>query len=169
MLNNAQVSDAPVYLDDKSLVGVCNGFDMPELESNTIEHETLGSVGVLKLPTRGLSALDGSMTLSFPEPEIVAIFSQPNRAVTLQVHKRIDVFDGDGFNAEKSTVMITRIKAMFFKNAFASVKKNEATEDTGEFTCTSYTQRLISSDVPLVEVDLFANIYRINGADVWPQ
>lgn len=168
MLRYGQVTDAPVYLEDKELLGICNEFNIPELESGTVEHDTLGAVGVLMLPRRGLNGLTGSIKLQFPEPEMVAMFSRPNKAAKFQVHQKIDVFDADGLNEEKSETLITHVKALFTKNAFASVKKGEAHEDTAEFTCTAFMQRLTSSDVPLVEVDLFANIYKVNGEDVWP-
>lgn len=168
MLQYGQVTDAPVYLEDKELLGICNEFNIPELESGTVEHDTLGSVGVLMLPRRGLSGLTGSIKLIFPEPEMVSIFSRPNKAAKFQVHQKIDVFDAGGLNEGNSTTLITHVTALFTKNSFASVKKGEAQEDTGEFSCTYLMQRLTSSETPLVEVDLFANIYKVNGEDVWP-
>jgi len=168
MLQYGQVTDAPVYLEDKELVGVCNEFNIPEIESGTVEHETLGSIGVLMLPRRCLSALQGSIKLIFPEPEMVTIFSHPNKPVRFQVHQKIDVFDSDGLNGEKSTTLVTHVKAMFMKNSFSAVAKGGDQEDTGEFSCTAFSQRLIDVEVPLVEVDLFARIYKINGEDVWP-
>ncbi|KIC38159.1 hypothetical protein RA27_20560 [Ruegeria sp. ANG-R] len=168
MLQYGQVTDAPTYLDDKELLGICNGFTIPEMESRTIEHDTLGSVGVLMLPGRSLAGLTGSIKLMFPEPEMVSIFSRPNKAAKFQVHQKIDVFDADGLNEEKSTTLVTHVKALFNKSAFAEVKKGEAQEATGEFSATYLMQRLSSSEVPLVEIDLFANIYKVNGEDVWP-
>lgn len=168
MLQYGQVTDAPVYLEDKELLGVCNEFNIPELESGTVEHDTLGSVGVLMLPRRGLSGLTGSIKLQFPEPEMVSTFSRPNKAAKFQVHQKIDVFGPDGLDEEQSTTLVTHVRALFTKNAFAAVKKGEGQEDTGEFTCTYLMQRVTGSETPLVEVDLFANLYQVNGEDVWP-
>ncbi len=168
MLQYGQVTDAPVYLEDKELLGICNGFTIPEMESRMIEHDTLGSVGVLMLPARGLSGLPGSIKLMFPEPQMVSTFARPNKAAKFQVHQKIDVFDSDGLNEERSDTLITHVKALFNKSAFAEVKKGEAQEATGDFSATYLMQRLTSSDVPLVEIDLFANIYKVNGEDVWP-
>ena len=90
MLQYGQVTDAPVYLEDKELLGVCNEFNIPELESGTVEHDTLGSVGVLMLPRRGLSGLTGSIKLQFPEPEMVSTFSRPNKACLLYTSDAAD-------------------------------------------------------------------------------
>jgi len=168
MLQYGQVTDAPTYLEDKELLGICNGFTIPELESRTIEHDTLGSVGVLMLPARGLSGLSGSIKLMFPEPTMVTTFARPNKAAKFQVHQNIDVMGPDGLDEEKSTTLITHVRALFNKSAFAEVKKGEAQEATGEFYATYLMQRLTSSEVPLVEIDLFANVYKVNGEDVWP-
>ena len=96
MLQHAQITDAPVYLDDKSLVGLCKEFMIPELETQQLEHETLGSIGVLKLPRRGLSAVEGSILMDFAEPEFLGITSNPRKAAVFQIHSKLDVFNALG-------------------------------------------------------------------------
>ncbi|NRB19393.1 MAG: hypothetical protein HRU33_17950 [Rhodobacteraceae bacterium] len=85
------------------LLGIASACNIPELETSQLEHRTLGSVGVPKLPRRGLSALEGSIKLGFPEPELVALCSKPRKAVSFQVHQKLDIFksfcldeDGEG-------------------------------------------------------------------------
>ena len=168
MLKHGHITDAQVYLDDKSLVGLCKEFTVPELETTQIEHETLGSVGVLKLPRRGLSALEGSMVMQFPEPAFLAITANPRKAARFQLHSKLDVFDAMGLNEEDSTTLVTHVTALFHKSAFPGAKKGETGEHSGDFSVTKIMQRDMASGTPIVEIDLFANIYKVNGEDVWP-
>lgn len=167
MLQYGQITDAPVYLNDKSLVGHCEEFNIPEIETQMIEHETLGSIGVMKLPRRGLSALEGSMMMSFADPEFLSITSNPRKAAVFQVHSKLDVSNALGLDEENSTTIVTHVTALFSKSAFPGAKK-EAGKHSADFTVTRLMQRDIKSSTPIVEIDLFANIYKVNGEDVWP-
>lgn len=168
MLKHGQITDAEAYLDDNSLIGICKEFNVPELENTQIEHETLGSIGVLKLPRRGLSAVEGSLTMAFAEPEFLAITSNPRKAARFQLHSKLDIFDAMGLNESASTTLVTHVTALFHKTAFPSGKKGEAGEHSAEFSVTKLLQRDIASSTPIVEIDFFANIYKVNGEDVWP-
>ncbi len=168
MLAHGHITDAPVYLEDRSLVGFCKEFNVPDLESTMIEHETLGSIGVLKLPRRGLSALDGSMTLAFADPEFLSIVSNPTKAAQFQMHSKLDVFNALGLDTDRSTTLVTHVTAWFGKSAFPGGKKAEAGEHAADFSVTKIVQRDIRAEVPIVEIDLFANIYNVLGKPVWP-
>jgi len=54
----------------------------------------------------------------------------------------------------------------------SSARRCIASKETGEFaldfSCTRFLQRDIARETPIVEIDLFANIHRINGEDAWP-
>ena len=169
MLTHAHITDAPVYLDDKSLVGVCEEFSIPELEVGQIEHNTLGSVGVFKLPGRGnLTPTDGSMVLQSPDPELITLSSNPRKALRFQLHSKVDVFDAMGFDEANATTIVTHVTALFYKRIFPAGKRGEAGKYTAEFSITRLMQRDITSQTPIVEIDFFANIYKVNGEDVWP-
>ncbi|WP_420011006.1 phage major tail tube protein [Tateyamaria sp.] len=169
MLANAHITDAPVYLDDKSLLGICEEFNVPELEIGQVEHSTLGSVGTFKLPGRGnLTPTDGSMILLSPDPELITLSSNPRKALRFQLHSKVDAFDAMGLVEEKSTTIVTHVTALFYKRIFPSGKRGEAGKYTGEFSITRLMQRDINSSTPIVEIDFFANIYKVNGEDFWP-
>lgn len=168
MLQYGQITDAPVYLNDKSLVGHCEEFNIPEIETQMIEHETLGSIGVMKLPRRGLTGLDGSLIMSFAEPEFLGITSNPRKAAVFQVHSKLDVFNAEGLDEANSTTLVTHVTALFHKSAFPGGKKAEAGKHSADFSVTRLMQRDINSSTPILEIDFFANIYKVNGEDVWP-
>lgn len=169
MLGHAQITDAEIYLGDKSLVGICEEFNLPDLEIGQIEHSTLGSVGVFKIPARGqLQPTDGSMVLISPDQELITLSANPRKAVQFQLHSKVDAFDAMGWNIDSSTTIVTHVTALFYKRVFPSGKRGEAGKYTADFSVTRLMQRDFNSATPIVEIDLFSNIYRVNGEDVWP-
>ncbi len=169
MLPHAHITGAEVYLDDRSLVGICEEFSIPDLEVGQVEHSTLGSIGTFKLPARGqLTPADGSMILLSPDPELITLSSNPRKAVRFQLHSKVDAFDALGLDEEKSTTIVTHVTALFYKRMFPGGKNGEAGKYTGEFSVTRLMQRDIQSETPIVEIDFFANIYKVNGEDAWP-
>ena len=169
MLQHAQITDAPLYLDDKSLVGICEEFTVPELEVGQIEHSTLGSIGVFKLPARGqLQPTDGSLVLSSPDPELITMSSNPRKALRFQLHSKVDAFDAMGLAEEKSTTIVTHVTALFYKRIFPSGKRGEAGKYTAEFSITRLMQRDIKSEKPIIEIDFFANVYNGPDGPMWP-
>lgn len=162
-----QITDADLYNDEKELLGVVKEFKIPSMEITTIEQEGLGSVGVLKLPSRGLSALEGTLKLLYPEQSLLRAMNLPTKVVSFQLHEKLDIFNPDGFDEAESTVLITHVRAMFSKVEGGDSKKGEAREVDGEFSATYLMQRYVNSETPLFEVDLFNNIYRVNGKNVW--
>lgn len=169
MLQYGQITDAQVYLGDQSLVGLCEEFEVPEMETKQIEHETLGSVGVLMLPARGIQALKVSMTMSFPEPEFMAMTADPTQSHQFQLHSKLDIFNAGGFDRDRSTTLVTIVNVMFAKPAFPAGKRGgEAGKFKAEGTATRLLQRDIRSETPIVELDLFANVHNVLGKPVWP-
>lgn len=168
MLGHGQITDAHVYMNDNQMIGLCDEFNVPDLENKQIEHETLGSIGVLSLPARSLAGLGGDMKMSFPEPEFMAITSNPRKAHSLQLHSKLDVFDAGGLNEDLSTTLVTLVTLMFKKRAFPTSKKGENGQYTADFSVTRLVQRDIRANVPIVEIDLFKQIHRVMGENVWP-
>ena len=169
MLQHAHITDAPLYLEDKSLRGIAEEFNVPELEVGRVEHNTLGSIGLFKLPSRGdLQPTDGSLVILSPDPELITLTSNPRKALRFQLHSKVDAFDAMGLDEEASTTIVTHVTALFHKRIFPSGKK-EAGKYTGDFSITQLMQRDINSSTPIVEIDFFANIYKVNGEDVWPE
>lgn len=168
MLRNAQITDAEVYFNETGLVGVAATCDLPQLEATQIDHETLGSVGVLQLPARGLSALTGTLMLEYPEPELLAWSYNPAISALIQLHEPLDVFDPDGIDRDRSTKLVTVMRCRAVNNEASQGKKREKRTHSIPFTATSFVQRIYTEAVPLVEIDLFRNVHKVNGQNVWP-
>lgn len=160
-------TNATVYLDDNSLVGICSELDLPDIEWKTIEHETLGQIAVLKRATRVLEAMEGSLTLDFLEPELAEKFYDPTRNQVLQLHEDVDISGPDGFDREKSFKLITVLTVQFFKAPARTAKLADNDGAKFEFTTSRLVQRVHDSDTVMLEVDVFANKVRNSSGDIW--
>jgi phage tail tube protein FII len=105
----------------------------------------------------------------FPEPEFVALASNPRKAVLLQVHDKLDIFGPDGLDEAQSATRVSIMRCMFSKRSEDTNKKGDAKGWEGEFSLTYFMQRLSNSETPLIEIDLFNQIHRVQGVDVWPE
>lgn len=169
MLRHTQITDAEAYFGEEGLVGVSSTVDIPSLETTQIEHETLGSVGVLKLPARGLSALDCTIELMYPEPEVLAWSYDPTSSVLWQFHEPLDVFGADGgIDRDRSTKLVTLMRLKPSNNEASQLKKREGRKLTITAHATTFLQRIYTEQQPLVEIDLIANVHKVGGRSVWP-
>ena len=169
MLRHTQITDAEVYFGETGLVGVSATVDIPSLETAQIEHETLGSVGILQLPARGLAALNVTIELMYPEPELLAWSYDPTASELFQFHEPLDVFGADGgIDRDRSTKLVTICRLKPSNNEAGQMKKREARKHTISATATSFLQRVYTEQTPLVEIDLMANIHKVRGRNVWP-
>lgn len=165
---HGQFTDAEVYLGSNELVGLVDEVNIAELEPIRLEHDTLGSIGVLSLPRRGLNVMNGSMVFDYPDPDMMAMTYHPNKAWEFQLHSPLDRFDSGGLNREASTKLITLITVIFTKAAFPVSKKDTDGKHKADFTTTKVLQRDARNETPIVEIDLMARIYNVMGEPVWP-
>lgn len=169
MLQHGQITDAEVYSEQSSLWGICDSFDVPEIENGTYEHNTLGSIGVLKMAKRGaIQALEGVMTLNHPEPDLMRLTSNPRQMAKFQLHQRLDIFGQDGLDETTSTTLITHVSVMFPKRASPAASKEDG-KYTADFIAYRFMQRLTSEETPIVEYDFFTRTYNVDGKPVWPR
>lgn len=163
----ANITNADVYKEDNSLLGIMQEFKIPALEWKTVDIETLGQVAVLKTPTRTLEALTGSMKFQALEPELAEDFYNPTYVHKLQLHQQLDVNGPDGLDRDRSCTLITIVNLQVYKTEASGAKLGEQDSIDCEYTCPRLVQRVHDSDSVLLEVDVFANKARNSSGDIW--
>lgn len=156
-----QIVNANVYIDGNSLLGKAKEFKLPDIEFEFIEHKPLGLHGTLKLPA-GINALEGEVTWDSYYPEVRVKTSNPYKNVQLMVRSNVQVFDARGLVAEEP--MVTIMNVSFSKTTGGSLKNKETTEHNDAFQIYSIKQSVAGKEV--LFVDVFANMFRVNGEDV---
>ncbi len=164
---HAKITNATIYLEDNSLVGVAREIQLPKLEWHEVEHQSLGQVAVFKAPARPLQALEGSITWESVDPEIARRTLNPARAVILQAHWEQDAWNEDGWDEGESVTMVAVMRCLFKSSELEALKNAEQSGYTQEFTCTRFVQRVHSENEPIIEVDVFANSVKVGGEEVF--
>lgn len=162
------ITNADVYIDGNRLVGRVKEFEIPEHGYKMVEHEALGSIGVLELPSRAMEALKGKVVFEYLDQSVERLVLNPTRVIRWQLHSYVDVFGADGLDRSLSHKLITSLSVMLAKSNALGHTLGEAVNRELEVTITAMVQKTSNHDVPVFEYDIFNGIHRVNGEDVWP-
>lgn len=162
-----QITDADCYINDVHVCGRVAEFDMGEIAHQEITHSALGMVGVLALPGRPVQAIKGKITFQWLDDQVSRDIINPTKMNRLQLHSFVDVFDENGLNAGASHTLVTHLGFQVLKTGGRSQKLGTQMGQAHDISISTFQQKIYGGQVPIVEFDVWNNIYRINGADVW--
>ena len=164
-----QITQSDCYINEVDVCGRVAELDMGEIAHAEIEHQTLGMIGVLKLPGRPVQAIDGKITFEWLDEEVSRKILNPTKVHKLQLHSYVDVFDGEGLNSGQSHTLITHIGFQMMKTGGRTAKLGENLGQEHDISISSFKQSVYGAETPIIEYDGWNNIYRINGEEVWPR
>lgn len=162
------ITNADVYMDGNRLIGRVKEFEVSEVSYKMVSHEALGQVAVLELPSRAVEALKAKIVFSFVDHEVERLTLNPTVTRRWQLHSYVDIWGADGLDRTKSHKLITSLGCVFAKGGVLGHTLGEAVNRDMEVSVPFMTQKISTEEVPIFELDVFAGIHRINGANVWP-
>ena len=164
-----QTTNSDVYVEGNRLVGRIKEFELDKVGYERVTHEALGMVGKVKLPGRTLEPIDAKISFSWLETEMMLKTAQPNKAVTFQFEKFVDIFDQEGLVRDEGYRIITTATLLFAEESMDAFKNGD--DPIGrELECSviRYVVKSTETDQFIREYAPFENINRVDGADVWP-
>ncbi|KEY05838.1 MULTISPECIES: phage major tail tube protein [Brucella] len=164
-----QITQADCYINEVDVCGRVAELDLGEIAHAEVEHQTLGMIGILKLPGRPVQAIEGKISFEWLDEEVSRNILMPTKVHKLQLHSYVDIFDGEGLNAERSHTLVTHIGFQMMKTGGRTAKLGENLAQEHDISISTFKQSVYGGDTPIIEFDAWNNIYRINGADVWPR
>jgi P2 family phage contractile tail tube protein len=87
-----QFESAVIWLNGTSLLGHIEELELPELEWEMVEHESIGLRGVSEFPKR-VNALEATITWADYSPELAAAVADPWTGVELQIRSNFGRYD----------------------------------------------------------------------------
>lgn len=84
---------AATWLNGTSLLGHIEELELPEIEWEMVEHETIGLRGVAEYPKR-VNALEATITWADYSPELAAAVADPWTSVQLQIRSNFGQYEG---------------------------------------------------------------------------
>ncbi|MDP8172608.1 phage major tail tube protein [Pasteurella skyensis] len=155
-----QVDNANVYINGNSFLGKAKNVKTPEFEVEFVEHDNLGLIGKLKLPSK-VNALEGEIVWDGFYPEVAAIASNPFKNNQLMVRANVRVFNAQGQATEVPLVMTMNV-------AFSKVNLGEYKKEPTEYPMTYqvHTIKQVIDGKEVLFYNAFSNQYRVAGEDI---
>lgn len=156
-----KLTNANLYLNGNSLIGRVAEFDIPKPEYTQQEHTALGLFGKMQFAS-GMEILEARLKWTSYYPDGNGQLANPFSSVNLQLRGSLETHESAGRTAQVpyACFMVCTPKS----TDLGKFKPNADAEFEQEFTV-SYI-KLEVDGVAVYEVDVLANIFKINGEDV---
>jgi uncharacterized protein len=156
-----RITNANVYLNNKSQLGKAEEVNLPDLVAKMTEHKALGMVGTIELFS-GFEKMEGDIKWSSYYPDVMGVAYNPFTFASLMIRANVETYSSQGRIAE--VPLVTYLTAIFKKNSAGKHKQHENAEYPSSFSCLMLKQQIDGQDV--LEFDAMANIYKVNGVDL---
>jgi len=156
-----QITNANVYIDGNSFLGKTEEIKMPDVVVTMTEHKALGLVGKIELPS-GLDKMESTIKWNSLYPDVLKKAANPFTAVQLQARASLETYTGQGRTEQVPVVVY--MTGTFKKFPMGNYKQHDNVEAETSLSVTYIRLNVDGKDV--VEVDVLANIYKLNGVDL---
>lgn len=156
-----QITNANVYIDGNSFLGKTEEIKMPDVVVTMTEHKALGLVGKVELPS-GLDKMESTQKWNSLYPEVLKKAANPFTAVQLQCRSSMETYTGAG--RTEQVPVVAYITGTFKKFPMGNYKQHDNVEAETSMSVTYV--RLSINGVDVIEVDVLANIYKVDGVDL---
>lgn len=155
-----RLTNANVYINGNNLLGRVEEIKLPDITAIMAEHKALGMVGKMELPS-GFDKLEGSIKWNSFYADVFAQCANPFTSVELQCRGNVETYTSQGRTDQQSAV--TYITCTFKKFPAGSFKQHDNAEFEMAFAATAI--KITSGGRDLLELDVLANIYAVDGVD----
>lgn len=157
-----RLTNANVYVDGVSHLGKVEEINLPDITFKLAEHKALGMIGAFELFS-GIDKMEATIKWNAFYPEVLTKFSDPRKALKLQVRSSLETWDSEGLSEEVPCVAYLTGQPKNFPGG--NFKQHDNVEASSKMTLTYY--KLEIDGKPVVEYDALANTYLVNGVDVF--
>jgi P2 family phage contractile tail tube protein len=151
--------EAVVWLDGISLAGQVSELELPDIEWDLIDHETISGIGMPQFPTK-LKELECTINWASYSPELAAAAADPWRSVNLQIRSNYGENTASGKTGDR--LLKIDLTGRFVKNGAGKLKAGEM-ERESMLILSFYKEVFDGTEVLAVDINLPS--YRVNGAD----
>lgn len=156
-----RVTNANVYLGGRTLLGKSEEVGLPDIKVVMVEHKALGMIAKIELPA-GFEKMEGKLKFNSFYPDELIKCSNPFLSHQLQCRSSVETYTAQG--RVQQVPLVTFLTVMFTKLPLGNFKQHENVDLETEFTCIYFKQVMDGRE--LVELDVMANIFKVDGVDV---
>lgn len=156
-----RLTNANVYLNGGSILGTAEEVMLPSIVHKMVEHKALGMIGTAEFFS-GIEKMEAKIKWNSMYQKTMLASSNPVKSVSLQVRSSLETYDSGGRIAEVPVVCF--MTAQFKSVPMGNFKQHDNVEL--ESSLTVYAVKLEIDGQGIIEVDVLANIYKVNGEDI---
>ena len=163
----SKVYNARIYINGNDLAGKAKEVDLPKVKPKFADVNGLGLYGEAEVPI-GLEKMEARLLMNSVYPEFVKVVANPRKMATVIVRSSITGFTQEGVQYEKP--LKAEIRGFFKESDVGKFKQGEGVEAEANMTVNYF--KLEVDGQPIVEVDVFNNIYKVDNEDLlqeWKQ
>ncbi len=157
-----RLTNANVYVDGASQLGKAEEVNLPDITFMMSEHKSLGQIGKVELFS-GIDKLEVTIKWNAFYSDILKKFANPRKMMKLQVRASLETYDSSGLVREVACVAYLTVQPKNFPAG--NYKQHDNVEATSKLTCTAY--KLEIDGVEVIDYDALANVYSVDGVDVF--
>ena len=155
-----RITNANIYLNGVNLLGRAEEVELPQPKSKEVELKALGLWGSADLPA-GMEKLEAKIKWSSLFDEVLQTAFLPMAYASIMVRADMMQFSPGGLSAEVPVVAL--MMARFKETPSFKVVKHENSESMSSLAVIYY--KLTIAGIDEVEIDVFANVYKVGGVD----
>jgi P2 family phage contractile tail tube protein len=159
-----KITNANAYLGGNSLLGKVEEADLPKIVQKMTEYKALGMIADLELPS-GIEKLEARIKWKSYFSDVFRRFANPFSAIEMQLRGNLESYTSGGRSGEVPYVVYMTVYAKDLP--LGNFKKHENVEMESNLSVT-YVKLEVDGE-PVVELDVIANIYKVDGVDIMAQ
>lgn len=156
-----QITNASVYVDGDSFLGRAEEVELPGIKAKMNDIKALGLFGSIETPA-GLEKMEAKIKWNSLYTEVLEKSGNPFKAISLQIRGSLETYNSLGRTEEKSAVAF--MTGFFKEGSGGSFKQQEPVTQDSTLAINYYKLTVDGEDI--YEIDVMANIYKINGEDI---
>jgi len=157
-----RLTNANVYVDGDSLLGKVEEITLPDGNFMQSEHKALGMIGKFELFS-GVDKMEATLKWNAFYADIMTKFSNPRKALKLQVRSSLENHGSDGLNSEVPVVAYLTGQPKNFPGG--NYKQHDNVEASSKMTLTAYKLEIDGQVV--FDYDALSNIFIVGDEDIF--
>lgn len=156
-----RVTNANVYINGNNLIGRAEEINLPQVKFKTAEHKALGMVGVAEFFS-GMEKMEAKIKWNSLYPEVMKVVANPFATAQLMARASLETYDSTGRTAQVPVVVVMQVASKDIP--MGNYKQHDNVEL--ETNLTVYACKLTIDGQEILDVDVLANIYKVDGVDL---
>lgn len=158
----AKVSNISIFDGSKDLLGLAGEMTLPDITATVEEHQGVGQVVKIELPTGTLEKMEAKVKWNTFYPDIWIKGGDTMMIRKLQMFGNVNIHNSSGLVAQKQ--MKVALSARWKKTPGGVYGPAKSPEIEQELSVFYFKMSYDGKD--MIEVDAFANVYKVDGKDV---